>query len=104
MDTSDSKLWINYPENRKNRQLFYNYVFPAFDRKETGLSTELNTIFQFWNSITYNKLKLMNPDLRSDKSDIYGRSIFGKIENKLQNMILSGMLTYDSSNPVGALT
>ena len=100
----DSKLWINYPENRKNRQLFYNYVFPAFDRKETGLSTELNTIFQFWNSITYNKLKLMNPDLQSDKSDIYGRSIFGKIEYKLQNMILSGMLTYDSSNPVGALT
>ena len=100
----DSKFWINYPENRKNRQLFYNYVFPAFDRKETGSSTELNTIFQFWNSITYNKLKLMNPDLQSDKSDIYGRSIFGKIEYKLQNMILSGMLTYDSSNPVGALT
>ena len=97
----DSKLWINYPENRKNRQLFYNYVFPAFDRKETGSSTELNTIFQFWNSITYNKLKLMNPDLQSDKSDIYGRSIFGKIEYKLQNMIPSGMLTYDPSNPVG---
>ena len=100
----DSKLWINYPENRKNKQLFYNYVFPAFDRKETGLSTELNTIFQFWNSITYNKLKLMNPDLQSDKSDIYGRSIFGKIEYKLQNMPLSGMFTYDPSNPVGALT
>lgn len=100
----DSKLWINYPENRKNRQLFYNYVFPAFDRKETGSSTELNTIFQFWNSITYNKLKLMNPDLQSDKSDIYGRSIFGKIEYKLQNMPLSGMFTYDPSNPVGKLT
>ena len=100
----DSKLWINYPENRVNKQLFYNYVFPAFDRKETGLSSELNTIFQFWNSITYNKLKLMNPDLQSDKSDIYGRSIFGKIEYKLQNMIPSGMLTYDPTNPVGALT
>ena len=41
----------------------------------------------------------MNPDLQSDKSDIYGRSIFGKIEYKLQNMIPSGMLTYDPSNP-----
>ena len=100
----DSKLWINYPENRKNRQLFYNYVFPAFDRKESGLSSELNSIFQFWNSITYNKLKLMNPDLQSDKSDIYGRSIFGRIEYKLQNMIPSGMLMYDPSNPVGKLT
>lgn len=100
----DSKLWISYPENRKNRQLFYNYVFPAFDRKEIGLSKELNTVFHFWNSITYNKLKLMNPDLQSDKSDIYGSSVFGKIEYKLQNMIPSGMPTYDPSNPVGALT
>lgn len=100
----DSKLWINYPENRINRQLFYNYVFPAFDRKEMGLSAELNTIFQFWNSITYNKLKLMNPDLQSDKADIYGCSIFGKIEYKLRNMPLSGMFTYDPSNPVGKLT
>lgn len=99
----DSKLWINYPENRINRKLFYNYVFPAFDRKETGLSSELNTIFQFWNSITYNKLKLMNPDLQSDKSDIYGCSVFGKIEYKLQNMYPSGMLFYDPSNPKGEL-
>ena len=100
----DSKLWINFPENRNNRQLFYNYVFPAFNRKETGLSSELNTIFQFWNSVTYNKLKLMNPDLQSDKSDVYGRSVFGKIEYKLQNMVLSGMLFYGHSTPVGALT
>ena len=101
---NDSKLWINYPENRINRKLFYNYVFPAFDRKEKGLSSELNTIFQFWNSITYNKLKLMNPDLQSDKSDIYGCSVFGKIEYKLQIMNPSGMLSYDPSNPVGLLT
>lgn len=100
----DSKLWINYPENRRNRELFYNYVFPAFDRKESGSSEELNKIFQFWNCITYNKLKLMNPDITSDKTDLYGRSVFGKIEYKLNNMILSGMLTYDSSNPVGAST
>lgn len=100
----DSKLWINFPENRKNRQLFYNYVFPAFDRKETGLSAELNNMFQFWNSITYNKLKLMFPDLMSEKSDAYGRSVFGKIEHKLQNMVLSGMLISDPENPVGALT
>ena len=99
----DAKLWINYPENRKNRQLFYNFVFPAYDRKETGLSSELSISFQFWNSITYNKLKLMEPDIFSVKSDIYGRSIFGKIEHKLQNMPLSGMLSYDPSNPVGEL-
>ena len=100
----DSKLWINFPANKKNKQLFYNYVFPAFGRKETGLSEELEDTFLFWNCITYNKLKLMNPDFQSDRTDVYGRSVFGKIEHKLKNMPLSGMLLYDPDNPVGALT
>lgn len=100
----DSNLWINFPENRKNKLLFYNYVFPAFDRKESGVSVVLEKYFQFWNCITYNKLRLMNPDYQSDKTDKYGRTVFGIIEHKLQNMPLSGMLLYDSENPAGALT
>ena len=100
----DSKLWINFPAKKKNKQLFYNYVFPAFGRKETGLSEELEDTFLFWNCITYNKLKLMNPDFQSDRTDVYGRSVFGKIEHKLKNMPLSGMLLYDPDNPVGAHT
>lgn len=101
---NDSKLWINYPKNRKKRKMFFNYVFPAFSRKETGLSAELTNIFQFCNSITYNKLRLMNPDLLSDKTDNYGQSIFGKIEYMLNKTEISGMLTFDHDNPVGALT
>jgi len=100
----DSKLWINFPENRKNKQLFLNYVFPAYNRKETGLSENLESTFLFWNCITYNKLKLMNPNLTSDRDDLYGRSVFGKIEYKLKNMPLSGMLFYDPENPKGALS
>ena len=46
----------------------------------------------------------MNPDFQSDRTDVYGRSVFGKIEHKLKNMPLSGMLLYDPDNPVGALT
>lgn len=100
----DSKLWIKFPENRKNILLFNNYVFPAIDRKETGISNDLNNLFQFWNCITYNKLKLMYPDFQSSRNDIYGCSVFGKIEDKLQKMPLWCVPIYDSDNPKGALS
>lgn len=100
----DNKLWINYPENMKNSELFYNYVFPVFDRVESGISEQLTSLFQFWHCITYNKMKLMYPDFQSDKKNIYNNTAFGKIEEKLKNTPSPDMLYYDSSNPKGALT
>lgn len=101
----DNSLWISFPENKRNKKLFCNYVFPAFDRKLIGTSDRLNKLFQFWNAITYNKMKLLTPDYKVDNpSNRYQESTFGKIEEKLNNTPLCGMLQYDGDNPKGALT
>lgn len=93
----DSNLWINFPTNRTNRKLFENYVFPAFDRKESGISDKLDKLFDFHNCITYNKMMLMYPDREYDRKDRYGSCAFGKIEQLLNGLPLASMLTYDGS-------
>lgn len=101
---NDDNLWITFPTNRINKNLFNNYVFPAFDRNEKGISCRLDGLFQFNHCITYNKMKLMYPDYEYKINDTsYNRSVFGKIEQLLQALPVKGMLFYDSSNPVGAL-
>lgn len=100
----ESNIWINYPENRQNKALFYNYVFPAFDRKPSGTSEHISGLFQFWNTITYQKLALMHPDFKINDKSRYGETKFGLIEEFLKNMPLSCMLTYDETAPAGALT
>ena len=101
----DKSLWVSFPENKKNKKLFFNYVFPAFDRKPNGTSDRLNKLFQFWNSITYNKVKLMTPDYKvNSPNNRYQESMFGIMEDRLKNMSLYGMLLYDSDCSKGALT
>ena len=101
----DKSLWVSFPENKKNKKLFFNYVFPAFDRKPNGTSDRLNKLFQFWNSITYNKVKLMTPDYKvNSPNNRYQESMFGIMEDRLKNMNVYGMLQYDSNCPKGALT
>lgn len=100
----DNSLWIAFPANRKNKELFFNYVFPAYDRIEKGISCRLDALFQFYQCITYNKMKLMYPDYKYEMNDTsYNRSVFGKIEQLLQSLPIKGMLFYDRNNPVGAL-
>lgn len=102
---NDKSLWINFPKNRKNKKIFCNYVFPICDRKEEGTSDRLNRLFQFWNAITYSKMKLLTPDFKVDfPKNKYQESMFGIMEEKLKNMQLYGMLQYDGDNPKGALT
>lgn len=102
---NDKSLWVNFPKNRKKKEMFCNYVFPAYDRKEKGTSDRLNRQFRFWNAITYNKLKLLTPNytVNSPKSE-YQKTVFGTMEEKLNNMPLYGMIQYDRDNPKGALT
>ena len=97
-------IWINYPENRHYKERFYNYVFPAFDRESSGISKHISDLFQFWNSITYQKLALMHPNFKSNGKDQYYETKFGLIEEYLKSMPPSDMLTYDASCPCGQLT
>lgn len=100
----DYELWINFPKNRRNRKLFFNYVFPAVDRKPTGCSDKLNNILEYKGVITYNKLKLMYPAFASNDEGNC-KNAFELIENYLNTNILPpGMLTYDDSNLKGAKT
>lgn len=100
----DNSLWIDFPANRNNKDLFVNYVFPAFDRKEKGISCRLDGLFQFNQCITYNKMRLMYPNYEYDINDTsYNRSVFGKMEQLLQFLAVKGKLFYDKSNPIGAL-
>ena len=99
----DSSLWVNFPRNKNNRKLFYNFVFPAFDRKPNGLSDSIRNLFLFWNATTYNKIRLLRTDFILGNI-AKNNSAFELMEEYLQNMPLSGMLTYDSANLKGALT
>lgn len=94
---------INYPQNHRNQKLFFNYVFPAMDRKPTGCSERLTEILEYRNVTTYNKLKLMYPNFPSHIG-IKCDNAFELLEHYLNNMPSAGMLTYDEENPVGALT
>lgn len=100
----DHQLWKSYPENRKNKKLFYNYAFPVLDREEFGASKQLKSIFQFWNSMTFNKMKLMHPNYQPSNKQHSGCSAFENMEYILQDLPMAGMLTYDSSSLKGALT
>ena len=100
----DKNIWINFPENRQNKKLFCNYVFPAFDRKQSGTSMHISSLFQFWNSTTYQKMALMRPDFKTACKEKYYETKFGLLEDYLKHMRLSGMLTYDPCTPKGRLT
>lgn len=92
---NDPYLWINFPKSNKKLKLFYNYVFPAFDRQESGVSKNINNLFEFWNSMTYNKVKLMEPDFKVEKPrNKYQKSMFGLMEERL-NLCRGDMLLYD---------
>lgn len=97
----DCNLWVPFPQNKKNRKQFCNFVFPAFDRKPCGLSNSIKKLFQFWNATTYNKIKLMRTDFIIENKS---KTAFGLVEEFLLNMPLSGMLIYDSTNTSGGLT
>lgn len=99
----DGNLWIQFPRNKRNRKLFYNFVFPAFDRKPIGLSDSISNLFCFWNATTYNKIRLMRTDFLT-ANNAKRKTAFELVEEFLINMPLSGMLPYDGTNPRGALT
>lgn len=97
----DSNLWVHFPQDKRKRKQFYNFVFPAFDRKPYGLSDSIKKLFQFWNATTYNKIRLTRPNFILENKS---KTTFELVEDFLKNMFLSGMLTYNSNDLSGALT